>query len=91
MVALNPTHFARIDPMGYRLWVAATHAAPPAPVRLVRERFGSDYAVCERTTDTAAFRAALAQDPDLRSREVIGGWEVFDVRPGPVIAVEGGP
>jgi hypothetical protein len=80
MVALNPTHFARIDPMGYRLWVAATHAAPPSPVRLVRERFASDYAVCERNAETAPFRTALARDPELRAREVVGGWEVFDVR-----------
>ncbi len=66
MVALDPVLFHRKDPERYREWFALVRRASPDAARIVRERFGARYVLCELDPTWRPFVESLERDPSVR-------------------------
>jgi hypothetical protein len=81
MVALDPMLFYRKDRQLFELWQQIVRRPPAQPARIIRDRFASQFVLCEDNPAWFPFLRALLADPQAVPRVRIAPFTLFEIRP----------
>jgi hypothetical protein len=81
MVALDPMLFYRKDRSRFELWQQLVRQGPRQPARIIRDRFGARFVLCEDNPAFFAFMRALLADPMAVLRLRAPPLTLFEIAP----------
>ena len=80
IVALDPSFFYEQNPDLYLLWFDMTRNDVPDTARIIRNRFNSQYVICQIRDKWHPFISRLSSTPGVKSYTVDDLWLFFDLR-----------